>query len=83
MSERIRVGLIFGGRSVEHEVSLTSARSVARALGVTPAIGRELLFDIGVDDSADGSARRCQLMWNGTASNSSDRTNWGRARLLR
>jgi D-alanine-D-alanine ligase len=27
-----RVGLLFGGRSVEHEVSVTSARGVARAL---------------------------------------------------
>ncbi len=28
-----RVGLIFGGRSVEHEVSVASARTVARGLG--------------------------------------------------
>jgi D-alanine-D-alanine ligase len=28
-----RVGLVFGGRSVEHEVSITSARTVASALG--------------------------------------------------
>lgn len=31
-SSRIRVGVIFGGRSGEHEVSLNSARSVMRAL---------------------------------------------------
>jgi D-alanine-D-alanine ligase len=30
-----RVGLLFGGRSVEHEVSVTSARGVARAMGDT------------------------------------------------
>ncbi|HVS02126.1 MAG TPA: D-alanine--D-alanine ligase family protein [Thermoanaerobaculia bacterium] len=46
MTKRQRVGVIFGGRSVEHEVSITSARTVARALaeaghevvplGVTP-----------------------------------------------
>ncbi|MGE5541475.1 MAG: D-alanine--D-alanine ligase A, partial [Bacillota bacterium] len=30
MGERIRVGLIFGGRSGEHEVSLMSASSVYR-----------------------------------------------------
>ena len=42
---------------------------------------RELLFDLAVDDSADGTARRCQLMWNGTARNSGDRTSWGRLRL--
>lgn len=32
MDERIRVGVIFGGRSGEHEVSLLSARSVIDAL---------------------------------------------------
>jgi D-alanine-D-alanine ligase len=35
-----RVGLIFGGRSVEHEVSVRSARTVARALA---AAGHEVL----------------------------------------
>lgn len=29
----MRVGLVFGGRSVEHRVSISSARTVARALG--------------------------------------------------
>jgi D-alanine-D-alanine ligase len=32
MTRRIRVGVIFGGRSGEHEVSLVSATSVIRAL---------------------------------------------------
>jgi D-alanine-D-alanine ligase len=32
-THRIRVGVIFGGRSVEHEVSLVSAASVINALG--------------------------------------------------
>ena len=32
MTERIRLGVIFGGRSGEHEVSLMSARSVIEAL---------------------------------------------------
>ena len=32
MSERIRVGVVFGGRSGEHEISLLSARSVIGAL---------------------------------------------------
>ena len=35
MSEKIRVGLIFGGKSGEHEVSLASAQSVLRALDET------------------------------------------------
>ena len=30
--EKLRVGLLFGGRSVEHEVSLASATSILRAL---------------------------------------------------
>src|SRR5687767_12543731 len=32
MTRRVRVGVIFGGRSGEHEVSLVSARSVMDAL---------------------------------------------------
>lgn len=32
MTKRIRLGLLFGGRSSEHEVSLTSAASVLKAL---------------------------------------------------
>ena len=32
MSRRLRVGVIFGGRSVEHEVSLVSARSILQHL---------------------------------------------------
>ena len=35
MSGRIRVGLVFGGRSCEHEVSLSSARSVFEAIDRT------------------------------------------------
>jgi D-alanine-D-alanine ligase len=33
--DKLRVGLIFGGRSVEHEVSVASATSIARALDPT------------------------------------------------
>src|SRR3989338_3433198 len=32
MPKKIRVGLLFGGRSVEHEISLLSAKNVAQAL---------------------------------------------------
>ncbi|OGV37448.1 MAG: hypothetical protein A2X48_18900 [Lentisphaerae bacterium GWF2_49_21] len=52
------------------------------ALDIKPKEGMELLFDIGVDDSADGKGRRCQLMWNGIARNSSDRGAWGRLKLV-
>lgn len=31
--EKLRVGLLFGGRSGEHEVSINSARAIAQALG--------------------------------------------------
>lgn len=52
------------------------------ALAIVPAGGREFLFDLGVNDSADGVTRDRQLMWNGTARNSSDRGEWGHARLI-
>ena len=32
MAERLRVALLFGGRSAEHDVSVMSARNVFRAL---------------------------------------------------
>lgn len=35
MSEKIRVGVIFGGRSGEHEISVRSARAVVEALDVS------------------------------------------------
>ena len=35
MTKKIRVGLIFGGRSGEHEVSIRSARAVIDAMDAT------------------------------------------------
>ena len=32
MAKKIRVGIIFGGKSAEHEVSINSAKNVMRAL---------------------------------------------------
>ena len=52
------------------------------ALGTQPHAGQDLLFDLGVNDSDDGTGRKTQLMWNGTGKNSGDRTHWGRAKLL-
>ena len=52
------------------------------ALGVSPRSGQEFRFDLGVDDAATGGRER-QLMWNGTAKNSTDRTHWGRLKLAR
>ena len=58
--------------------TLEAAIPVA-ALGFTPHEGQEILFDLAVDDSADGKSRVRQLMWNGIARNSGDRSAWGRA----
>ena len=52
------------------------------ALGIKPQVATEFLFDLAIDDSANGTSRRAQLMWNGTDKNSGDRTHWGRAKLL-
>src|SRR5947209_18440138 len=57
---RIRVAVLAGGRSSEHEISLASARSVLEALDpeqydvVTVAIGRDGRWELG-SGSADGS----------------------------
>jgi len=51
------------------------------ALGMAPAEGQTLVFDLALDNSNDGNSRSCQLMWNGIARNSADRTHWGRATL--
>lgn len=50
-------------------------------LGFKPRRGQEILFDLAVDDSADGQGRARQLMWNGTDRNSGDRSHWGRAKF--
>lgn len=55
MSERVRVGVLFGGRSGEHEISLRSAWTVIRALDpdrydVTPiAITKDGRWRTGID----------------------------------
>ena len=60
----IRLGIIFGGRSGEHEISLMSATSVIKAIdkekfipvliGITKE-GNWLLYDGPVDKIEDGS----------------------------
>lgn len=52
------------------------------ALGVAPKEGLTLLFDLAVGNSADGKQRSSQLVWNGTARDSSDRSAWGRLTLV-
>ena len=59
MSRRLRVAVLAGGRSSEHEISLASARSVLESLDpaqydvVTVAIGRDGRWELG---TGDGSA---------------------------
>jgi hypothetical protein len=50
-------------------------------LNVKPETNRVLRFDLGVNDSGDGTTRDCQLMWNGTDKNGAERTHWGRLKL--
>src|ERR671925_842523 len=58
MAKRVRVAVLAGGRSSEHEISLASARSVLESLDperydvVTVAIGRDGRWELG---SGDGS----------------------------
>jgi hypothetical protein len=52
------------------------------ALGVAPKAGLTLLFDLALGNSADGKQRASQLVWNGGARNSSDRSAWGRLTLV-
>jgi D-alanine-D-alanine ligase len=57
MPERVRVAVLAGGRSSEHEISLASARSVLEALDperydvVTVAIGRDGRWELGAPGS--------------------------------
>src|SRR5579864_2296632 len=55
MAERLRVALLFGGRSAEHEVSVMSARNVFRALDPE----RYETVAIGIDRA--GAWRLCSL----------------------
>jgi D-alanine-D-alanine ligase len=63
VSGRIRVAVLAGGRSSEHEISLASARSVLEALDpeeydvVTVAIGRDGRWELGAADP-DGPSNR-------------------------
>ena len=53
------------------------------SLGFEPQAGQTLVFDLAIDNSDDGANRAAQLVWNGTARNSADRTHWGRAKLVK
>ncbi len=61
MSRRVRVAVLLGGRSSEHEISLNSARSVLDALDperyetVTVEIGRDGRWELTAGGNSDGS----------------------------
>ena len=58
MSGRVRVAVLLGGRSSEHEISLASARSVIDALDperyetVTVEIGRDGRWELGTGNGS-------------------------------
>ena len=62
MSRRLRVAVLAGGRSSEHEISLASARSVLESLDpeqydvVTVAIGRDGRWELGTGDGSPSVA---------------------------
>jgi hypothetical protein len=51
-------------------------------VNMTAAAGTEFKFDFGFDNSDTGLKRIQQWMWNGTPQNSTDRSMWGRAKLV-
>jgi hypothetical protein len=52
------------------------------ALDLKPAENMELIFDMAIDDAPKDGGRTRQLMWNGGARNSGDRSYWGRLQLV-
>ena len=50
-----------------------------KALGFAAKEGQEIVFDLAVDDGDSGRSRVRQIVWNGNARNSGDRSAWGRA----
>jgi D-alanine-D-alanine ligase-like ATP-grasp enzyme len=54
MARKIRVGILFGGRSAEHEVSLQSAKNIIDAIDTNKY---ELVL-IGIDKKGQWRARK-------------------------
>ena len=67
MSKRVRVAVLLGGRSSEHDISLASARSVLDALDperydtVTVEIGRDGRWELGTGDDPGGRSPAATL----------------------
>lgn len=82
--QRVRIGVVFGGRSSEHEVSLASARNVIDALtragysvaaiGITPE-GRWLVGGDPMQLLTDNAAGRVHLNGSATPAAAEDTTN--------
>ena len=51
-------------------------------LDIAPKADMTILFDLSIDNCDDGRSRTAQLVWNGTARNSGDRSAWGRMILV-
>ncbi|MBF2016173.1 MAG: D-alanine--D-alanine ligase [Rivularia sp. T60_A2020_040] len=66
---KLRVGLLFGGRSGEHEVSIVSARAIAKAINAEENVNKyELLpFYIKKDGSWQGPDMASQVLASGEA----------------
>lgn len=54
-----------------------------KGLGFIPKPDAEIRFDVCLDDGAGDRRRVRQFIWNGGERDSSDRTSWGRAKLIR
>ncbi len=65
---------ISGGYSVEIAIPWS-------LLGTTASSGKAIGLDVGINDDDDGTARDSQLMYNGTANNSSNPSGFGHATL--
>ena len=68
---RLRVAVLAGGRSSEHEISLASARSVAAALDperydvAEIGIGRDGLWELGMGEAAESAAETLPVPYEG------------------
>ncbi|MEB3219928.1 MAG: D-alanine--D-alanine ligase family protein [Nostocales cyanobacterium 94392] len=74
---KLRVGLLFGGRSGEHEVSIVSARAIAKALSAEENVKKyELLpFYIKKDGSWQGPDIASQVLASGEALSTESQSN--------
>ncbi len=82
-----------GNENLSKECQILVAKDVGRdgyvlqvvlpwsVLEIIPTANTEFLFDVAIDNSDDGNSRIQQLVWNGSAGNSGDRSKWGHARL--